>query len=173
MQKAITFMAFILGLSCSAQTSSITRESDLFPTPFFGQNYILLPKTKVFLNDSVYRRTPLPLAFDFYGVENDRIYIKFTQKAVWQREYIVNGSLSRAVAIAPNSQKDADEEQLYYIRLGNIRERFEYIYKGVEFGYLGLPLKIRPTVDTFAISFATDVGVGTYLGYQIGKVTYS
>jgi hypothetical protein len=173
MKKAFVFMAFIISLSCSAQTSSIARENDLFPTPFFGQNYILSPKTKVFLNDSIYRRTPVPLTFDFYGIENDKIYIKFTQKTAWQREFIVNGSLSRAVVISPNNQKDADEDQLYYVRLGSIRERFEYIYKGVEFGYLGLPLKIRPTVDTFATSFATDVGVGTYLGYQIGKVTYS
>jgi hypothetical protein len=171
--KIILLTIFFVPTLAFAQMTTLSKEADLFPSLFLGEQYILLAKTKVFLNDSIYRRTPVPLAFDFYGVENDRIYIKFTQKMVWQREFIVNGSMNRVVTISPSTQKDADEEQLYYVRLGNIRERFEYIYRGVEFGYLGLPLKIRPTVDTFATSFATDVGVGTYLGYQIGKVTYS
>ncbi len=170
-------LSLLLLLQCStggyAQVTSLSREADLFPSPFFGQDYILGQNTKVYCNDTTYRRTPEAMPFDFYGVENNRIYLRFKLHATWKKEYLIRAKYIKTNPISKNAADAEDDYPLFYIPLNSVKERFEYTYKGIEFGYLGLPLKIHPAIDTFSTSFSTDVGVGTYLGYQVGKVVFS
>ena len=173
----IAIKVYILGLislySVNIDGQVPLKEADLHPSPFFGRSYTLQPYSRIYLNDTVFRRNTLPVKFDFYGLEADKLYLKLRYVQVKKTH---QESTPIALARTQNASVNGlstDDNPLFYLKIGNIQERFAYTYEGIEFGYLALPLKIRPKIDTFATSFATDVGVGTYLGYQFGRVEYA
>jgi hypothetical protein len=171
--KKVYLLSAISLYSVSIYSQIPQKEADLHPSPFFGRSYTLQPYSRIYLNDTTFRRNTLPVKFDFYGLEADKLYLKLHYIQPKKTLPITDNIALARTQNASVSGLSADDNPLFYLKLGSIQERFAYTYEGVEFGYLGLPLKIRPKIDTFATSFATDVGVGTYIGYQFGRVEYA
>ncbi len=148
----LAFLGFTIGMYGQLSFLSTNNKA-------FAPKYFLMKGESVYINDQKFR-LPAPLSFTVEETKGDSIFISLPEK---------DTSLKKKTEFSEMLRESKGNSLDEFILL-NEKKSISLKFKDWDTNVLTIPIKIRPKIDQAPLQFIGDVSLGSYLGYQTGRV---